>query len=546
MKIKLPIYCILISSLLISCRFINDNSGPAQHKGDTINWNSITVNSAEKQSFPSGYKEETREFYENRDLRLAWFSNGRLTDNAYYFIDELRSSAHVGLNAENYDLFKVYGDSLQENPENDFLSSSPSDAARFDLLLSQSFLEYASDLSGGKITTDSLPIIWEPYAERKDLAVLLENALEKNSIAATLNELRPHHDIYYRLIEAYHNMVISPWSVPGQIPNLKKGVKSNSVPKLKQYLLETGDLAYSDSIYNLSPLFDSRLEEAVIKFQKRHGLDADGITGDMTADAMNVPYRYRLDQLLVNIDRIRSMPNYMGERFIIVNIPGYFLEFYAHDSLKMSMDVVVGKLDNYTPVLKDTMSYIVFNPAWNVPFSIATEEMLPEIRKDLGYLERNNYILLKGSYASTDTINPEKVKWRTITPEEFPFSIIQKPGEKNALGKIKFMFPNNHDIYLHDTPADHMFNYEKRDFSHGCIRLRKPVELAKILLENQLAPEEVDKILAAEETTEVPLEQKVAVHFTYQTAWVDTKGLLHFRDDIYELDEKSISLMYNQ
>lgn len=544
MKVKILLFCILLGSVKISsCRFISENDSDSVQSGDTISWNSVKVNRYGEQVFPTDHNEAIQEFYEKRDYRLAWFSNGRLSANAYQLLDELRSSDHLGLDAENYDLFKVYGDSLLTNPDKGFLRYSPSDAARFDLLLSQTFLDYASDLSGGRITTDSLPITWESYPERTDLALLLDQALEENSVTGTLYELRPHHNTYYSLIDAYHNLAMSPWDVPGQIPVLKKGAKSNSVPRLKQYLQDTGDLENSDSVYLSSPLFDAELEKAVIDFQERHGLDADGITGEMTSDVMNVPYRYRLDQVLVNIDRIRSRPNHMGIRYIIVNIPGFFLEYFDRDSLRMKMDVVVGELENYTPILKDTMSYIVFNPTWNVPFSIATEEMLPEIKKDPDYLIRNDYILLKGSYSSNDTLDPETIKWRKITPEEFPFSIVQQPGKKNALGRIKFMFPNNYAIYLHDTPADHMFEYEKRDFSHGCIRLEKPVELAQILLEGQLTPEEIEEMLTSEDTSEVPIDQKVTVHFTYQTAWVDGEGRLQFRDDIYEIDRESISLL---
>lgn len=547
MKILMFLFCILTSSILTkSCRFINEKQPATGQSGDTINWNTVRVDSYDEQVLSENNNEMVMDFYENRDYRLAWFRNGRLTGNVYQLLSELRSSEHVGLDADNYELFKAFGDSLKSDPDKDFLRSSPRDAASFDLLLSKTFLDYAADLSGGRITTDSLPVIWESYKERTDLPILLEEALSGNSITSTLDELRPHHDIYYRLIDAYHNMAVKPWNVPGKIPKLKKGVKSKSVPRIKQFLHETGDLVNSDSIYLSSLLFDAELEQAVIMFQKRHGLDADGITGEMTSEAMNVPYRYRLDQVLVNIDRVRSLPNNMGDRFIIVNIPGYFLEYYEHDSLKLAMDVVVGELENYTPILKDTMSYIVFNPSWNVPFSIATEEMLPEIKEDPDYLSKNNYILLKGSYESSDTLDPETIKWRKITPEEFPFSIIQKPGENNALGRIKFMFPNNYDIYLHDTPADHLFIYQKRDFSHGCIRLEKPVELAKIILENQLSPEELEELLSSDETTEVPLDKKVAVHFTYQTAWIDKQGKLNFRDDIYEIDSHSIALLNNK
>ncbi|MGE5406621.1 MAG: L,D-transpeptidase family protein [Methanosarcina sp.] len=344
---------------------------------------------------------------------------------------------------------------------------------------------------------------------------------------------------YRRLEKAYNYLSRSEWPIPGELPLMKQGDKDSSVLKLKNYLRATGDLR-GNRAYFASSLFDERLSAAVSNFQARHGLKPDGVVGKNTLEKMNIPLSYRLKQLQANIDRLKTLPEDFGQRFIIVNIPAFFLEYYERGRVKTSMNVVVGDIENYTPVLQDTMSYIVFNPSWNVPVSIATKELLPEAQSDAGYFEKNNYAVLKGSYTSKDTIDARTVNWNEYSEDNFPFSIIQKPGENNALGKIKFMFPNNFDIYLHDTPSDQVFNLEKRDLSHGCVRLEKPVELAKILLSGQMDPEEIDDLLAEEETKNIKLDNQVVVHLVYQTAWIDEDGRLQFRDDIYEIDKSAM------
>jgi murein L,D-transpeptidase YcbB/YkuD len=345
---------------------------------------------------------------------------------------------------------------------------------------------------------------------------------------------------YRKLEKAYNYLSRSEWPLPGEMPSLKLNDSSSSVLKIKSYLKATGDLR-GNRVYLASAVFDKRLANAVMAFQARHGLAPDGIVGKNTLEKMNVPLSYRLQQLIVNMERLKTLSGDFGERFIVVNIPAFFLEYYEKGRPRLTMNVVVGDIENYTPVLQDTMSLIVFNPVWNVPFSIATKEILPEAKSDAGYFDKNNYVVLKGSYTSKDTIDPENVNWEELSEENFTFFIVQKPGKSNALGRIKFIFPNNFAVYLHDTPSDQAFKNERRDFSHGCIRLEKPVELADILLYGQLAPEEITDILSREETETFKLDNKVVVHLVYQTAWVDDEGRLQFRDDIYDIDKSAVS-----
>jgi L,D-transpeptidase YcbB len=532
--------------LALTLLFISFSCTGRQNRGsgnmkDTINYDAIRVNDYEITL--KDYHEKLDSFYINRDYKTAWFRDGRLSGNAFQLLEEIRNSGHPGLDAANYGLFRS-GEWLEKDPSRDFARNSPSEIARYDILLSDAFLSYASDLSEGRVTGESLDILVEEYPKKVNLPVLLEEAVTVSSVKRSLSNLVPHHESYYSLVEAYDELKEDEeWPLPGKIPALKLNSKSTQVPLLKKYLLATGDLEEADSAYLGSTAFDEKLHDAVMRFQERHGLEADGITGEKTVSEMNVPLSYRLNQLLVNIDRLRALPADLGNRYIIVNIPGFHMNYFEDDDLKLGMNVVVGELENYTPLLKDTMSYIVFNPEWNVPFSIATGELLPEIKDDPEYLDRNDYVLLEGSYSSSDTINPDDVRWRKIDEENFKFFVVRKPGPSNPLGKIKFMFPNNAAIYMHDTPSDHLFEKTERDLSHGCVRLEKPVELAYTLLDGQLKPDEIDELLEEEETVSVPLDKKVSVHFLYETAWVDNEGRLQFRNDLYGIDEASAALL---
>jgi L,D-transpeptidase YcbB len=534
------IYLALII-LLLSLSCTGRQNRESGSLNDTVNYDAIRVNDYE---IPlKNYHEKLDSFYLNRDYKPAWFRNGRLSGNAFQLLDEIRKSTHPGLDAANYRLFST-GEWLEKDPPRDFARNSPAEIVEYDILLSDTFLNYASDLSGGRVKGESLDVLVEEYPEKVNLRALLEEAVTVSSVKRSLSSLVPHHESYYSLTEAYDELKEEDeWPLPGKLPTLKLNNKSRHIPRLKEYLYATGDLEEADSAYLASVVFDKKLHDAVMRFQERHGLEADGITGEKTVSVMNVPLSYRLNQLLVNIDRLRALPAYMGDRYIIVNIPGFYMNYFEDGDLKLGMNVVVGELENYTPLLKDTMSYIVINPEWNVPFSIATKELLPEIKEDPEYLIRNDYALLKGSYKSRDTIKPDDVRWRKVDEENFEYFLVKKPGPSNPLGKIKFMFPNNEAIYLHDTPADHLFEKSERDLSHGCVRLEKPVELAYMLLDGQMETDSIDKLLDEEETVPVPLDKKVSVHFLYETAWVDDEGRLQFRNDLYGIDKASFALL---
>jgi L,D-transpeptidase YcbB len=260
--------------------------------------------------------------------------------------------------------------------------------------------------------------------------------------------------------------------------------------------------------------------------------------GRDTLAALNVPTVERVRQLEVNLERWRWLPAELGRRYVLVNIASYQLSVVEENETVLDMRVVVGRPYRRTPVFSDRIRYLVLNPDWQVPDVIARKDIVPQLRKDPAYIERMRFAVLKGWGAQTQEIQPASINWRRINAERFPYRLRQAPGPNNALGRIRFMFPNSHNIYLHDSPARELFRKDSRSFSSGCIRVEKPLELAAYLLRGTSLGNlsELQAELAAGQTRTVPLPEAVPVHLLYWTAWMDGEGVLHFRPDIYGRD----------
>jgi len=284
--------------------------------------------------------------------------------------------------------------------------------------------------------------------------------------------------------------------------------------------------------------FSPDLEAAVKRFQARHGLDEDGIVGAATMRALNVSAAARVRQIRLNMERWRWLPQDLGARHLIVNIAGFALRLVDHEQEIMRMRVVAGQPYRQTPVFSDTISYLVLNPYWHVPHRIAVEDKLPLIKQNPDYLAQQHMTLLRGWGADAQVIDPATVDWSAVTADNFPYRLRQDPGPQNALGRVKFMFPNRHNVYLHDTPSRSLFTRAERSFSSGCIRLERPLALARYLLADQSAwtAARIQQVLDTNVERTVPLKQKVPVHLQYWTAWAERDGTVHFRRDVYERD----------
>lgn len=314
---------------------------------------------------------------------------------------------------------------------------------------------------------------------------------------------------------------------------LNPGDSSYVITFLRKNLAITGDLPISTDPQN--HVFENELESSLKKFQKRHGLTEDGILGTQSIDALNVPISKRLDQIRKNIERWKQFDEAMQEPYLLVNIPDYTLSIIDSGKVIQVIKVIVGRVTHPTPQFKDTLTHIVLNPSWNVPRSIATKEILPILQHDPSYLSRNHmevYSLQKGSKIN---LNPDSINWADFSKDNFPYRLVQTPGSWNALGKIKFIFPNKYDVYFHDTQEKYLFAHRKRTYSHGCIRLEKPELLAAWLLKKD--PKEIGKLYAKNrENSFLRLATPIAVSIEYFTCWMTEEGL-QFREDIYQREE---------
>lgn len=322
-----------------------------------------------------------------------------------------------------------------------------------------------------------------------------------------------------------------------QVPpglTLHAGEQHERIPVLRQRLIASADLPDSAG---QGDLFDEVLKEAVQRFQTRHGLTADGAVGARTLNELNVPINERILQLAASLARCQPLPLLLEDRHILINIADFTLKLFEDGKLLLSMPVIVGKTYRQTPVFNGRISSIVLNPSWEVPHSIATQDLLPKIKKDPGYLDRLHLRVLQGWKASTE-IDPASIDWSRLSQTRFPYRLRQEPGPANALGRVKFLFPNPYDVYLHDTPARELFQKDSRTFSSGCIRLAKPLELALYLLQGSRlnSMDSLNAALASEKTQQMTIPSPIAVHIVYMTAWVDRDGTVQFRPDIYKRD----------
>lgn len=444
-----------------------------------------------------------------------------------------------GLDPESYHLTAIKAGlaALQQPVQG---SARAKGLADVDLLLSDAFVTYADHMLRGRIRPQAIDDQWIATPRRVNYALLLRSALGGGGVVATLSALAPPHEGYRRLRQALkiYRALQRAGGLP-QVPagpTLHKGDNGPRVQALRARLAASAELPHTALS---SELFDDALELAVKRFQGRLGLDPDGAVGRKTLRSLNMSAADRVQQIELNMERWRWQPETFGERYVRVNVTEYTLDVVEQDKTLMSMRVIVGKPYKRTPVFSAKMTYLVLNPYWQVPPSIAREEILPKLRHDLSYLEEDHMKVLLGWGADQVEVDPTMVDWQSIRGSRLPFHFRADPGPENPLGRVKFMFPNRFNVYLHDTPSRNLFARTVREFSHGCIRIQKPMELAHYLLANdpRWPPERVRFILDEQITKTVPLAHPIMVYVQYWTAWVDADGTVHFREDNYGRDE---------
>lgn len=477
------------------------------------------------------------EFYMRRMYRPAWTGERGPLPAADTLVKLLRAADQEGLRPGDYHLEKI--ESLLRS-----LREPASGAWRalvdLELLLTDAYLLCASHLLAGRVDPETVHPLWLANRRGADLADVLERALAGGQLRESLEGLKPPQPGYARLREAlarYRELVEGGgWPQIPEGSKLEKDVREGRVRLLRERLRATGDLGAAPGPDD--DIFDDMVEEAVRRFQRRHGMAVDGVVGPGTLAALNVPVERRLHQIELNLERWRWLPEELGERHILVNIPNFELDVFEKGAKVLHMRAIVGKHYRRTPVFSDRVAYFVLSPLWHVPTLIAVADLLPRQQKNPAYFKDNGFRVFSGWGAEARELDPTTIDWSQLSRKNFPYRLRQDPGPKNFLGGIKFMFPNKFNVYLHDTPDRELFEKPERGFSSGCIRIEKPLELALYLVQNdpRWSQEKLLAGIASRREQTVQLPARVPVHLLYWTAWADEQGRVHFRRDLYERD----------
>ena len=425
-------------------------------------------------------------------------------------------------------------------------AASGSDATtRAELALSQTFLTLVEHLGSGRLDPDRADTPWYIDDPSPDLAASLAEVAEGTGVAEALAAARPEHDGYERLrqgLERYRALADEggwPEVPDGAVLNPGDTAPRERIEALIERLRPEGFLTegYSASGEGANLTYDQALSDAVGRFQERYGIVVDGLVGPETLAAMNLSAAERARRIELNLERWRWLPDDLGTRHVRVDVPGFTVRAFERGEPALSMKVVVGKEGHGTPSFSDRMDHVIVNPYWNVPHSITTDEILPEARKDPGYLAENDYEIVTGWGNDAGVVQPSGTAFANLESGEW--RIRQRPGDQNALGRVKYMFPNEHNIYLHDTPADHLFGEDVRALSHGCVRLERPFDFGGWVLESseEWNQAKLESAVASGERQRIDLPEEIPVYLLYWTARAGEDGTVTFRKDLYGHDE---------
>ncbi len=481
-------------------------------------------------------------FYAERQFAPAWIDEAGLRPMGHDFIRALEQAGQDGLLPEDYHLDAIHAMLKEMDAEASLPTGHKADQwARMDLLLTDAFLLLSSHLSGGRVNPETMHKDWIISGNRVDIMAALNTALEEGQIEQSLDRLRPSHKGYAGLRQALNQLNAieqqGGWPTVPTGPTLRPDERNARVPALRERLQKGGNLTTADPPQDPERM-DTDLVESLKKFQVRHGLEPDGALGKRTLEELNIPVRERIRQIELNLERWRWLPQQPGDRYIAVNIADFSLMVVEHQETVLTMRVVVGRPARRTPVFSSPMTYMVISPYWTVPPTIAIEDMLPKVIEDPGYFDSQSIKVYYGWDEGHAAVDPRQINWRLYSKGNFPFRLVQEPGSENALGHLKFMFPNRFSVYLHDTPNHKLFGKAQRDFSSGCIRVENAVALAEYLLKDKpgWTPDKLQAAIKKNQQQILHIAPPVPVHLLYMTAWLDGNGQVQFRKDIYKRD----------
>lgn len=478
--------------------------------------------------------EALQAYYQTYGGELLWLGSNR----ASAFVSRLKEAEADGLDPNDYPSKRLAtlsagGPSIDKRG-----------LAIIELYFSAAFLEYASDLKVGRFLPSKIDPNFFIEGRALDQLSALKGLERADSIDHFFDKWQSPGRNYaaLRIALAQHRAISAKggWSAVPLGDPIRPGTTDPRVPAIRARLslTEGGSqvTAAETQVYN------NALVEAVKRFQASQGLDVDGVIGSTTIVAMNVPVQERINSIILAMERLRWMPEDLGQQYLIVNIAGFELRRINAGEVEERMAVVVGKPYHRTPVFSDRIRFLEFNPYWNVPPDIAIKEELPALRSNAASRAAQGFEAVRGD----QVVDVRSVDWAGVGAGRFPYQLRQRPGTNNALGRVKFMFPNPHNVYLHDSPAHSLFGRSVRAFSHGCIRLSRPLELAEQVLRvggvKGWTKERIDDVVASTKTTVVNLREPLPVHITYLTAWVDD-GVANFRQDIYGHDAKLLAAL---
>ncbi len=476
------------------------------------------------------------EFYKENNFDVIWTDKGTHTKQSDSLLKLIKNSDDYGLIPNDYHFDKI---------ENLIKSEKDSKTKKFDavkiskvdMLLTDAFFTFAIHVKRGRLNVDSLNREWKIAQVNSKLFYLLNDAIKKNTIEAAIDSLEPRNEQYRALKQALRNFKFefrnSDWDSLATCES--DTVTFNK--RLKKRLIASHDYAEipgnSDSI---------KLVKAIKNFQCRHNLTEDGKIGKLTFKALQRTKKDYIHQIQMNMERWRYYYAPYEKQFVWVNIPKYEMHVMEKETLVMKSRVIIGQPDHQTPLLKSTIRYFLIYPYWTVPFSIATKEILPILKRDTSYLRRKNFEVLDRHNRVVDTV----IKWKRYTKNYFPWKLRQRMGDDNSLGILKFNFENKYGVYLHDTDNRRLFNREMRALSHGCVRLEKFMDFAKFLIRDDSINYPLDSLkmdLLKEEQKYVYIKHPIAIYINYFTTEVEENNELFFFIDVYKRDEKMLKAL---
>ena len=493
--------------------------------------------------------EKVYQFFAQRNFEPIWTNEGVLTEHSYEMRFEVQQSKFDGLNPKWYHLSFIetsFKEAERKKKSGEKLGII--DLSQLEVMLTDAFFELADDLVRGRINPGNLTAPWSipRRASLLDYGDLLIRSIENKDLRSGISTLYPKNPTYQKgklLLRKLQESSNTEWASWKPLKTEKAFKLGDSNPIIIQVKERLSFLGYISPVGSEDPkIYDSLLLQSIVRFQEEKGMVGDGVLGRLTLSALNETPAQLIHKIAVNLERLRWIPDeYFETETIFVNIPSFQLIYRTASDTLFTTKVIVGTVKHQSPVFTARMSYIVFSPYWNIPPSIARNETIPAIKRNPGYLNRNHMEVVN---RSGNPVPNSEVNWNA---RPFPYLIRQKPGPDNALGLVKFMFPNPNNVYLHDTPSKQLFDREVRTFSHGCIRMQNPKAFANLLLSTKpdWTSEKIWEAMNQPKEQIVHLDKKIPVIITYLTIILDAKGKILFKEDVYNRDAEVLTLLNN-